>query len=59
MSPTHWQSEHTCKGCGCTFTRHATTRERPDPPVPGEPLYGPDLERVTFCLECRLAQVKP
>jgi hypothetical protein len=52
--PTSWCWTVTCPGCGCTFTRRATKRERPDPPRVGEPIYGADLERVAICMPCKL-----
>jgi hypothetical protein len=52
--PTHFVWTVTCPGCGCTFTRRATTPERETRPTVGEPMYGADLERVAYCLACRV-----
>lgn len=53
--PTNWCWSWRCRGCGALVTSRATTKERETLPVYGEPIYGADLERVEYCLECRLA----
>lgn len=52
--PTLWRWTVVCRRCGETFTRTAVTRERPDRPRVGEPLYGEDVDaRVTTCVLCK------